>query len=119
MCLRFGIGDSSVAKEGDIILFLLGMRGGSLESVRELAVKAHGLAGGFQALRVADIAGLQALGLVSVEGGSTEGVEAFVEAADEHGSLEFLDVHLSLCVHYSFYYNVRYIQLEFLLLSFL
>jgi hypothetical protein len=56
MCLRFGGGDSSVAKEGDIILFLLGMRGGSFESVRELAVKAHGLAGGFQALCVADIA---------------------------------------------------------------
>ena len=98
---------SSIAREGDIILFLQGRCGESLESVCELAVEAHGLSGGFQALCGADIAGLQALGLVSVEGGCAKGVEAFVEAADEHGSLEFLDVHLFLCVHYSFYYNYK------------
>ena len=106
-CAMIRARGSSIAREGDTILFLQCVHKESLESVSELAVEAHGLAGGFQALCGADIAGLQALGLVSVEGGCAKGVEAFVEAADEHGSLEFLDVHLFLCVHYSFYYNYK------------
>ena len=72
----------------------------SLKLVGKLAIVAHGLSGSLKTLRVVDIAALQALGLIGIKVGGPESVEALIEAANKHGSLEFLSMHLSLSVHF-------------------
>jgi hypothetical protein len=78
----------------------------SFKVVGQFAIVAHCLAGSLEALSELNIAVLQALSLISIQATSVEcsASEALVEAANEHLSLELLDVHLSLCVHFVLLY---------------
>ena len=72
----------------------------SCEFVLGLALEAHSLAGGLQALGEADVAVLEALALGGGEIGGPECGDALVEAVAEHLRLELLGVDLSLGLHF-------------------